>query len=148
MELLAEVKRVLRPGDLAVSRDLMLESSFAHPELGMMRRSFEVVKDLLAADEGHPNITLDIKEHLQQAGFTDINISATLEIYNTPEELDFFYQIIKEWFLQADIAGAAIEYGAMSKGLMVQIDRGLEAWRKQPGALAGIAFGHPMAVRP
>lgn len=145
---LAEAKRVLRPGGLVGCRDLMLESSFVHPELGAMRRSFEALADLIDADEGQPNVARDIKLHLNQAGFDNVRVSASIEIYNTPEELDFFYALVRQWFLDGGIAEAAIQYGAMTKDIVAVIANNLEEWRRDPGALAGIAFSQALAVRP
>ena len=144
---LAEARRVLRPGGMAACRDLMLESCFAHPELGMMRRSFEAFVDLVAADGGQPNIARDIKGHLRRAGFTDVRVTHSFETYDTPEELEFFSNIAKSWFL-SDIAGAAKEYGAVTDEMKLAIAHCLEEWSQAPGALAGIAFGQALAVRP
>ena len=145
---LSEAKRVLRPGGILASRDLMLDSCFVHPELGVMRRSIETLADLVAADDGHPQIARGMKLHLQQAGFTDITISASFETYSSPAELEFFYAIVNQWFLGAGIADAAKKYGAMSDELMIEVARKLEEWVREPGALAGIAFGRAIAVRP
>ena len=144
---LAETRRVLRPGGMAACRDLMPESCFAHPELGMMRRSFEAFVDLVAADGGQPGIARDIKGRLRRAGFADVRMTHSFETYDTPEELEFFSNIAKSWFL-SDIAGAAKEYGAMTDEIKLAIAHCLEEWSQAPGALAGIAFGQALAVRP
>ena len=145
---LAEVKRVLRHGGIVASRDLMVSACFVHPELGMMRRSLEAFEDLLAADDGNPQIAKDMKLHLRRAGFVDIDISASFETYHTPDELEFFHAIIKQWFLEGGIAYAAVQCGALSHNMMAEIARLLEEWRQDPGAIAGTAFGRAIAVKP
>ena len=145
---LAEVKRVLRPGGMVACRDIMIGSCFAHPELGMMQRSLEVFSDLLAADGGHPEIARDMKLHLWRAGFVDIDISVSFEVYHTDDELDFYYAIIRRWFLDGGITNAAKQCGALSPDMMPEIARQLEEWRRNPGAVAGTAFGRAIAVRP
>ena len=145
---LAEAKRVLKPGGTVMSRDLLAASSFAHPELGVMRRSWEVFTDLIAADGGRPFIAQEMKGHLQQAGFADIRVSFGMETYQTPQEVEFFYLMIRKWFLDGGPANAATEYGALSPGLKSKIERDLEAWQQETSAVAGVAFGHAVAVRP
>ena len=145
---LAEVKRVLRPGGMMACRDLMPASCFVHPDMGLMRRSMEAFEDLLAADDGHPDIARDMKLQLMRAGFVDIDISASFEIYNDPDELDFFHDIVNQWFLGDGVVEAAIRCGALSQGMDVEIARTLEKWRREPGALAGNCFGLARAVRP
>ena len=145
---LAEARRMLRPGGLAACRDLMPESCFAHPELGMMRRSVEAFADLVAADGGQPGIVREIKGRLKQAGFTDVRVSHSFETYDTPEELEFFHSMIRQWFLGQGIADAARDYGAMTEDMKLAVARCLEEWRRDPGALAAVAFGQALAVRP
>ena len=145
---LEEVRRVLRPGGLVACRDLMPGSCFAHPELGMMRRSFEVFEDLVAADEGHPQIARDMKLHLLRAGFVDVNVSASFETYSTPEELEFYHAIVRQWFLDGGVGDAARQCGALSPEMLTEIARLLEEWRREPGAVAGTAFGRATALRP
>ena len=145
---LAEARRVLRPGGLVACRDLMPESCFAHPELGVMRRSVEAFGDLLAADGGQPRIAREIKERLGRAGFTDIAVAHSFETYASPEELEFFHAMVKQWFLGSDIADAAEQYGAMTEEMKQAGARCLEEWRRDPGAMAAVAFGQALAVRP
>ncbi len=144
---LAEARRVLRPGGLAACRDLMPESCFAHPELGMMRRSIEAFGDLLAADGGQPGIARDIKGRLKRAGFADVRVAHSFETYDTPEELDFFHGMVRQWFLGQGIGDAARDYGAMSEEMKLAVARCLEEWHQDPGALAAVAFGQALAVR-
>ena len=144
---ITEVKRVLKPGGVLVCRDIMVDSCFAHPELGTMQRGWEVFADLLAADDGHPQIGRDVKLHLVQAGFEDVDISASFEIYSTRDELEFFYLLIKQYFFK-DLAEAANKYGAATDSLLFKLSGDLEEWRLHPGALAGVAFSHAVGYRP
>ena len=145
---LAEIKRTLRPGGLVVCRDMIVESCFAHPDLGLTFRGWEMLSDLIAADDGHPQMGKDIKEHLANAGFEEIRMSASFNMYDTPEEIELFYQLVKGWFLEGDPASAAKKYGAATDGLLAQVSETLDIWRSSPGAVAGIAFGRALAVRP
>ncbi len=145
---LREARRVLRPNGLLGTRDMMPDSCFVHPELGVMQRSFEVFIDLLAADGGNPSIARDIKGCLGRAGFTDVRVSYSFETYASPEELEFFRGVISQWFLGGGIADAAQEYGAMTEEMKLAMAHCLEEWHQDPGALAGMAFGQALAVRP
>ncbi len=145
---LAEIKRVLRPGGTIACRDMIVDSCFAHPDTGFMRRGWQMLADLIEADDGHPQMGKDLKLHLKQAGFSDIEMSGSFDFYNTPEEINLFYGMVKGWFLGGDPAEAALKYGAATEDLLQQIGLALEAWRIHPGALVGIAFGRALAVCP
>ncbi len=145
---LEEARRVLRPGGLIACRDLMPESCFVHPELGMMRRSIEMFVDVVAADGGSPNVAREIKGRLIRAGFADVVLAHSFEVYSTLEELEFLQGVIKELFLGSGIVAAAEGYGAATKEMELVIARCVEEWHHDPGALAAMAFGQAMAVRP
>ena len=145
---LAEVMRVLRPDGVLACRDVIVESCFANPHMGILQRGWEMFGDLLAADDAHPQMGKDLKLHLTRAGFVDIRMSGSLEVFDTPEELDVFYKIVMGWFLSADIKDAMNKYGAATERLLHQIEQAMERWRREPGALAALAYGHGVARRP
>ncbi len=145
---LAEAKRVLKPGGLLGCREMIVDSCFLHPDLGVMKRGWEVFADLMIADDAHPQIGKELKMLLSQSGFTDVSISFTWETYSEPEQIDHLYTLVKEWFLSFDVTEGAKLYGAATDGLFGAIEEATDRWRADPAALAAIAFGEALAVRP
>ncbi len=145
---LAEIKRVIRPAGILGCREMIVDSCFLHPELGAMKRGWDVFADLIAADDGHPQMGKDLKSHLVEAGFADISISGSFETYSEPESIEQFYRLVKKWFLSVDVTRGAKMYGAATDSLLETIDEAIEQWRVQAGAVAFIAFGEAVAVRP
>ncbi len=146
---LEEARRVLRPGGLIACRDLIPESCFGHPELGMMQRTIEMFVDVVGADGGSPSIARDIKGRLIRAGFADVVMTLSYEIYDTPEEREFFHAVVEHILLEPEgIVNAAEAYGAITEQMNLSIRRCLEEWRHDPGALAAMAFSQATAVRP
>ena len=145
---LGEVMRVLKPGGILGCRELIVDSCFVHPELGPMRRGWEVFADLLEADDGHPQMGKDLKRHLVEAGFADIRTSASFEDYSGRKQIDHFHKLLKRWFLSAAVTDRAKLYGAATDSLFSTIEEAVDQWRDHPGAWAAIAFGEAVAVRP
>ena len=145
---LSEVKRVLKPGGVFGCREIIIDSSFTHPELGYMKRGFEVFADLLASDEGHPDMGKDLKMRLDEAGFEDIRISASFNFFDTAEEIEAFYDMVTRWFMSFDISEAAKKYGAATDRLFANIGEVAAQWRGMKEASAALAFGEAVAIRP
>ncbi len=145
---LAEARRVLKPGGLLGCREIIVDSSFLHPELGVMKRGWEVFADLMTADDGHPQMGKDLKRQLMQSGFADVRASFSWETYSEREHIDHIYLLVKEWFLSFDITDGAKRYGAATDSLFELIQEAVKRWRADPAALAAIAFGEALAVRP
>ena len=145
---LAEVKRVLKPGGLIACREMICGSSFTHPDFGVIRKAWDMFEDLLAADDGHPQMGRDLKNHIIEAGFTNVRITASFDIYSTPADVAFIYEFANKWFLSPEIVEAAIKYGASTRELCDAISVAYGRWKDHPGAFAGLAFGEAVAGKP
>lgn len=145
---LTEVKRVLKRGGIIACREMNSGSSFTHPDFGVIRKAWDMFEDLLAADEAHPQMGKDLKGFLVDAGFENLRMSASFDIYSTPKDIDFIYKIATQWFLSPEITEAAIKYGASTQALCDEVAEAYARWRDDPGAMVGIAFGQAIANKP
>ena len=145
---LEEVKRVLKPGGIIGCREMISASSFTHPDFGVIRKAWDMFEDLLAADDGHPQMGKDMKDHMVNAGFANIRMTASFDIYNTPADVAFIHGLAYMWFLSPEITEAAIKYGAATEELCNAIAVAYDNWKEHPGALCGVAFGEAVANKP
>ena len=145
---LAEVKRVLKPGGILGCREIICGSSFMHPDLGGVGKAWDVFEDLLAADDGHPQMGKDMKGYILEAGFTNIRLTASFDTFSAPEDIAFVYGFISGWLLSPEITEAAIKYGAATKELCDRIRFAFDKWKDHPGSLAAVAFGEAIASSP
>ena len=145
---LTEVKRVLKPGGVIACREMIAGSSFSHPNFGVLRKAWDMFEDLLEADDGHPQMGKDMKDHLVKAGFEGIRMEGTFDFYNSPADVAWIYAFANKWFLSPEITEAAIKYGASTRELCDAIAAAYEKWRVHPGALCGIAYGEALANKP
>ncbi len=145
---LAEVKRVLKPGGILACREMMCGSSFTHPEFGVLRKAWDMFEDILAADDGHPQMGKDMKGHILEAGFTNIRVTASSDTYSAPPDVAFIHSFANQWFLSPEITEAAIKYGAATEELCDRIRVAYDKWKDHPGAVAALAFDEAVANKP
>ena len=145
---LTEIKRVLKPGGIISCREMICGSSFTHPDFGVIRKTWDMFEDLLAADDGHPQMGKELKTRMAAAGFTNVRSTTSFDIYSVPEDVEFIYGFANKWFLSPEITEAAIKYGASTPELCEETRVAYEKWRRHPGALCGLAFGEAIAGRP
>ena len=147
---LAEVKRVLKPGGLIACREMICESSFVHPDMGIMKTAWNALEDLLTFDDGHPQMGKEMKTHILEAGFTNIRVSGSFETHSSPSNVALIHSLARRWFSSPEMLEAARTYAPPSIGssLWDRLNTGIDEWKDLPDAAVAYAYGEAIANKP
>ncbi len=144
----AEMMRVLKPGGIISSRDMILSSCFTEPRHGDFDNAWLVFGKLLSANGGHPEMGKEIKGVLHATGFSDIAASASFECFAAKEDVDFFHGFAQGWFFADQTMAAAQKHGVASAEDMDRWRGLLDQWQADPAAFSTIAWGEALGVKP
>lgn len=145
---LAEAKRVLKPGGLVAFREWIFDGSFLAPDFEVIYDAWATLAELITADDGHPNIGRDLKRHLLEAGFTDVRPAASFTSYTTAEDVGYISRVIENWFLSADVRASATAYGVATQQQLDNLEQALKRWISHAGAFGAVAYGEVIARKP
>lgn len=145
---LAEVKRVLKPGGIIGCREMICDASFTHPDFDIIRRAWDMFEALVSFDDGHPQMGKDLKNRMVEAGFCNVKASASFDAYSAPDDIEFIHGLVAQWFLSSAITDTAIRYGVATERLCQDIQAAYDKWRVHPGAFIGVAYGEAVASKP
>ena len=142
---LKEVKRVLKPGGIISSRELITDSSFIGPSVGNMDDLWPMFSKRLLATGGHPQMGIELKGAYREAGFSDIHVSASFETFSSDSDVAFLHG-----YLIADVFSPARKESITSDGRAAQEEfdefrRSVDKWHDHPGAFAAFAWGEAIA---
>ena len=143
---LAEVKRVLEPGGIFASRELIADASFIEPAGENIPEAWATFIKLLTANGGHSQMGRELKRRLLEAGFSDVHATGSFDYFSTEEEVAFLHAFIQDWFFMPQVMAAAIQYGLATQEQFDQWRLEIDQWRETPGAVGGLAFGEALAI--
>ena len=145
---LAEVKRVLKPGGIISSREMIVASSFLEPDFGLLQDVWTTFSSLLAANGGHPQMGKELKYAFAQAGFTGIRATASIECFSTPDEIEHLGAFNRDWFFSENVITSAANLGISTRRQFEEWRGAHERWEKHNGAMGAWAFGEAIALKP
>ncbi len=145
---LAEVKRVLKPGGIIASREMIVDSSFLEPTDDNTHKAWAGFAGLLAANGGHPQMGKELKSAALEAGFSDLRTSGSFQFFGTTDDVAFLRRFIDDWYFSPDVIEAATNYGLVTHEQFDAWRQGLDEWRDAPGACGAFAFGEVIARKP
>lgn len=145
---LAEVRRVLKPGGIFAARELIVASCFLEPVEPEVHEAWNTFGKLLEANGGHPQMGRELRRALLDAGFTDIRPSASFGTFGTTEDVAFFERFVSDWFFQPHVVAAAIHLGVATREQFDLWRTATDEWGSDEGAVGALAFGEAIATSP
>ena len=145
---LREVRRVVKPGGLVASREMVTAASFMTPVPESLEGAWATFAKLLAANRGHPQMGRELKACFIEAGLSDVRASASFDVFSSPQDVAFLHKFVGGWFFSPDVVGAATKYGLATQEQFDEWRRSLDEWKDEPGAFGCIAFGECLATNP
>lgn len=144
-DVLAEVKRVLKPGGILSVRELNTPSSFIEPDFEGIDGAWDAFAKLLTANGGHPRMGREIAGLLGRTGWSGIEANASFELFRSDEDRAFFHRFVSEWFFSEDTMRAATAHGLAAEAELDAWRRGLDRWKDHAGSVAAFAWGGAIA---
>ena len=141
---LAEVKRVLKPGGIISSREVIVASCFMEPRIGTMETGWAVFTNLITANGGHPQMGRELKNTFMEAGFIGVRTTASFDAFGTAEDVAF----LLGWFFSPNVIAAATAHRLATHEQFKEWRDDLEQWKSHPGAFGALAFGEAIASKP
>lgn len=145
---LAEVRRVLKPGGIVSGREMIGDATFFEPEVGDLAEAMETFLNLLRANGGHPQMGKELKRVFLEAGFSDIRAGASFETYTTAEDIHFYHSFAGGWFFSPATVDVVVKHGLASRERIDDWRRMLDEWRDSQGAMGAVAWGEAIARKP
>ena len=145
---LSEIMRVLKPGGVLASREVVTYASFVGPDEAVDDEAWSTFSRLVSASGGHPDMGRDLKNVFVDAGFVDVEWSASFDVFSTPEDAAFFHAFVNEWFLSDEVISQATQAGLATREQFDKWRADMDKWDGHPGAVSGLAFGEAVGFKP
>ena len=145
---LAEVKRVLKPGGVISSREVIVGSCFLEPGHEDTVEAWGTFGRLLAGNGGHPQMGKELKQAFLDAGFTDIRTTASFDSFGGADDVAFLHKFICDWFFSPQVTAVITNYGLATEEKLAEWRAAIDAWKDMAGAFGALAFGEAVAMKP
>lgn len=141
---LAEILRVLRPGGLVGVRDVDWGTATYWPVDPWIDKFIETHFKTWYRNGGEPRMGRNLRALFNAAGVADLEISAAVWCYATPEETIEWGDSYAARLLTSPMGGRAVEYGFATRADLEAMAAAFRAWARHPDALW--AFVHMAAL--
>jgi ubiquinone/menaquinone biosynthesis C-methylase UbiE len=125
---LREMRRVRAPGGVVAARDADYAAMTWYPEVPALDDWLSVYRRTARRNGGEPDAGRRLLSWARAAGFTDVESSASVWCYATPEERQWWSDGWAERILQSAIAEQAVSYGYATRADLERISAGWREW--------------------
>ncbi|MEZ4502161.1 MAG: methyltransferase domain-containing protein [Dehalococcoidia bacterium] len=128
VEALREWRRVLRSGGLVAVRDADYGTMTHWPPSPQLDRFFDLYREVTMRNGADANAGRRLAAWVREAGFVDIEVSATTVLFSTPEAVANWGLSWADRSLHSSVATQAVEYGLATHADLETIAEGWRAW--------------------
>lgn len=128
VDALREFRRVVAPGGVVGARDVDYEGVIWWPQVPGLDEWREVYLAAHRATSGDPAAGRQLKAWAQQAGFTDVRSSASLWLFETPEDREWWGGAWADRALHSSFADNVLRHGIADQAALERISAGWRQW--------------------
>ena len=137
---LAEIKRVLKPGGIVTIRDIIFDSAVMYPQDELLKEYYEILGLGMKHYGGNPNVGRELGELLSSAGFSDVILTVgTNQPVNSSERAEYYSSVAN--LLSKELSELAVANGWVTADRLDQIFRRFESLHSEPGAISVVLYG-------
>ena len=142
VQILREMRRVVKPGGIVAARDADYKTFAWYPETPEVDRWAELYQKVAKANGGEPNAGRYIHVWARQAGFTSNEITATWAHWRySGQRVTHFAQSWSGRILQPGFTGTAVKEGFATEDEIKNISEAWKTWPNHEDAFFGIPHG-------
>lgn len=132
MRALLEMRRVLKPTGMAGFREVDQGGNLLEPPLPLLEKSFDLQETVWRSNGGDPRLGRKLGVMLRHAGFAQIEMSGSYDVYSTPEELAVWSRRMVDNFSSQSLMDNLTATGLASTSEITQTRKAWTDWATHP----------------
>lgn len=142
---LREFRRVAKPGGVIGVRDVDYIGAVWYPELPGIAKWMSLYQQTARANAGEPNAGRRLKAWALEAGFTEVDATATIWAFTSDADREWWGASWAERVLESEFAASALRHGLATTSELQEISVAWLQWTADPDATFFMPHGELIA---
>jgi len=144
---LKEMRRVARPGGIVAARDSDYATFTWHPADARLDKWLSLYHAIARSNGGEPDAGRRLLSWAQQAGFTDVNASASSWCFATPGDRAWWGGLWSDRMTESAIAQQAVREGRATPDELADMAAAWRQWAAAPDGWFALIHGEILCTR-